>query len=130
MPVTRHPLHRAVRALLTHTAPILSVYRQIVCLAEACAVAWANDLVAFDGAAGKPTTIMGADVFDGIILTIEVKYDDLRVVYINNPSLAWRDFFDPRYRDPFTHCKPSFIQLPPSNCVSGTALSHTKFAPA
>jgi len=33
MPVTRHPLHRSVRALLTHTAPILSVYRQIVCLA-------------------------------------------------------------------------------------------------
>ena len=34
MPVTRHPLHRSVRALLTHTAPILSVYRQIVCLAK------------------------------------------------------------------------------------------------
>jgi len=34
MPVTRHPLHRSVRALLTHTAPILSLYRQIVCLAK------------------------------------------------------------------------------------------------
>jgi len=34
MPVTRHPLHRSVHALLTHTAPILSVYRQIVCLAK------------------------------------------------------------------------------------------------
>jgi hypothetical protein len=34
MLVTRHPLHRSARALLTHTAPILSVYRQIVCLAK------------------------------------------------------------------------------------------------
>ena len=80
--------------------------------AKACAVARANDLVAFDGAARELSTIMGADVFDGVILAVEVEYDDLRVVHIFDTPFAWGEFFDARYRDPFTHCNPSFIYRP------------------
>ncbi len=36
-------------------------------------MARANDLVAFDAAAGELSSIMGAEVLDGVILAVEVE---------------------------------------------------------
>jgi hypothetical protein len=76
--------------------------------AKACAVARANDLVTFGGAADELSTIMGVDVFDGVLLAGEVEHRDLRVVHLCNPPFSWLDLCGPRYRDPFTHFNPSF----------------------
>ena len=49
--------------------------------AEACAVARrANDPVAFGGAAGELSSIMGTDVLDGVILAVEVD-NGLRIAF-------------------------------------------------
>jgi hypothetical protein len=76
--------------------------------AKACAVPRANDLIALDNATGELSTIMGANVFDGEVLTVKVEYGNLRFIRIDNPPLAWRELFAPRYRDPFTHFNPLF----------------------
>ena len=74
--------------------------------AKACAVARANDLVAFDGAAGELSTIMGANVFNRVILAVQVKYDDLRTIHIDDPAIKGGQFSDTRYCQPFIHCYP------------------------
>ena len=51
--------------------------------AEACAVARANDLVAFDAAAGELSSIMGADVLDGVIVAVDVE-KGLRIPFPEN----------------------------------------------
>ena len=63
----------------------------------------ANDLVAFDCAAGELSAVMGADVCDRIKLAIEVEYGDLRIVHVHDPPLARRELPDSRYRHPFAH---------------------------
>src|ERR1700741_3484927 len=48
--------------------------------AEACAVAWTNDYVTFDGAASEFTTVVGAYIVDGVDLPADVEHgDQLRV---------------------------------------------------
>ena len=50
---------------------------------------------------------MGADVFDGVVLAINVENGDLRVVHIHSLPLYWRELFGPRYCYPFIHFIPS-----------------------
>ena len=60
--------------------------------AEPRTVTRADDLVAFDCAAGELPGIMGADVCDRIKLAVEVEHCNLRTVHVHDPPLAAREF--------------------------------------
>jgi hypothetical protein len=83
--------------------------------AKACAVTRANDLVAFDCAAGELPAIMGTDVLDRMKLAIEVEHGDPRIVHVHDPPLARRKLPGSRYRHPFAHAfrKPEWIDARP-----------------
>jgi hypothetical protein len=52
---------------------------------------------------------MRSDVFDGVVLAIEVEYGDLLVVQIYNLPLAYHELFGPRYLPLPIHSFQSFI---------------------
>ena len=46
----------------------------------------ADDLIPFQGAFGERCTIVGADVLDGVIVPLEIKYRDLHVIDTKVPA--------------------------------------------
>src|ERR1022692_3145657 len=83
--------------------------------AKACAVTRANDLVAFDCAAGELPGIVGADVCDRVILAIEVENRDLHIVQVHDSPLARPELVFSRHCHPVAHAlrkpEPSMIDV-------------------
>src|SRR5690606_28380161 len=74
---------------------------------EARGVARADDLLAFDCAAGQRTAVVGADVLDRMIAAVEVEHRDECAVDLDHPMRAGRQLLDGGDIDPVGHFKAS-----------------------
>ena len=75
--------------------------------AETRAVAWRRDLRPLDTAAGQLPTVVSADVLNRVLLTIEIKYHDLRAIDADALQMYGREFACRCYSDPIRHWKPN-----------------------
>jgi hypothetical protein len=64
----------------------------------------AYDLIAFDMASGQLTAVVRANIFDRVILAVDVEDDHLRTVDVYYAPLAGRKLFNGSHSDPVAHC--------------------------
>jgi len=70
---------------------------------EACAVARTDDFIAFDRAARQHAAVVRADIFDGVVLTVDVEDSDRCAVDIDDPMTAGRKRLRGSDANPFAH---------------------------
>src|SRR5262249_44266178 len=70
---------------------------------EACAVARAFDLTAFDNAAGQLAAVVRADVLDRVEVAVDVEDGDRRVAVVDDAVFARQEIGRRRDADPVTH---------------------------
>ena len=61
--------------------------------AKARAVARADDFIAFHFGVGQRRVIVGADVFDGVELAVQIEHRDLHIIHVDDATFTRREFF-------------------------------------
>jgi hypothetical protein len=74
-------------------------------------MARADDLIPFQGTFGERCTIVGADVLDGVIVPLEIKYRDLHVIDTDDPPFSGFEVVSASHIDPVGHKAPQYRLL-------------------
>src|SRR3569623_619163 len=99
--------------------------------AEARTVARAEDIVPIEPGVGERGVVVGADVFDGVVLAAQIDQGDLHVMDIDDAACARRQFRKRSDRYPIRHAKYRSVKTdrpagaPPRSCDSGPIAAQT-----
>src|SRR3569623_1891645 len=99
--------------------------------AEARTVARADDFVPFEPSVGERGIVVGANVFDGVELAVQIEHGDLHIIDIDDAAGPRHQFRNRGDRYPIRHAKYRRVKTdrpagaPPRSCSSDPIAART-----